>query len=119
MRNDEGRELYKKLVNPRMGEAVGAMGFRELTRGEGQYLFDADGARYLDFIAGYGACFVGRNHPKIAAALHEAIQSELPNLLQMDTCSVAGLLAHALLEVAPRSVEMAYFASLFCENVEK
>ena len=119
MRIDQGRELYRKLVNPRLGEAVGAMGFdREFTRGEGQYLFDAKGQRYLDFISGYGACFLGRKHPKISAALHDAIQSEVPNLVQMDTCAVAGLLAHALLEVAPRSVEMAYFASTGAEAVE-
>jgi acetylornithine/succinyldiaminopimelate/putrescine aminotransferase len=118
-RIDQGRELYRKLVNPRMGEAVAAMGFdRDFVRGQGAYLFDAAGARYLDFIAGYGACFVGRNHPAIARALHDAIESELPNLVQMDSCAVAGLLAHALLEVAPRSVEMAYFASSGAEAVE-
>ena len=116
---DEGRELYRKLVNPRMGDAVGAMGFdRDFVRGQGAYLFDADGRRYLDFIAGYGACFAGRNHPVIARALHEAIESEVPNLVQMDTCAAAGRLAKALLDVAPRSVEMAYFASSGAEAVE-
>ena len=119
MRIEEGRELYRTLVNPRMSDAVAAMGFdRDFVRGQGPYLFDASGARYLDFIAGYGACFVGRNHPAIARALHEAIESELPNLVQMDRCAVAGLLAEALLAVAPRSVDMAYFASSGAEAVE-
>ncbi len=118
-RVDEGRELFTKLVNPRMGEAIGAMGFDlKFTRGDAQYLFDAEGHRYLDLISGYGACFVGRNHPAIRAALHEAIDSELPNLVQMDACALAGLLAAALLDVAPRSVEMAYFASSGAEAVE-
>src|SRR5687767_12388276 len=118
-RVDEGRALYAKLVNPRMSDAVGAMGFdKQWTRGQGQYLFDASGERYLDFISGYGAMFVGRNHPAIARALHEAIESELPNLVQMDNCALAGLLAQALLDVAPRSVEMAYFASSGAEAVE-
>ena len=119
MRIDQGRELYRKLVNPRMTEAVGAMGFdRAFARGQGAYLYDGEGQRYLDLIAGYGAMFVGRNHPAIARALHEAIESELPSLVQMDSCAVAGLLAQALLDVAPRSVEMAYFASSGAEAVE-
>ena len=116
---EQGRELYRRLVNPRMADAVGAMGFdRRFTRGEGPYLYDAAGERYLDFIAGYGAFFLGRNHPDVARALHTAIDSDLPNLVQMDTCALAGLLAGALLEVAPRSVEMAYFASSGAEAVE-
>ena len=119
MNIERGRELYRKLVNPRLADAVGAMGFdRQFTRGEGQYLVDAEGQRYLDLISGYGACFVGRNHPAITAALQAAITSDLPNLVQMDTCAVAGLLANALLEVAPRSVEMVYFASTGAEAVE-
>ncbi len=119
MLNENGRALYTTLVNPRMAEAVSAMGFdKNFTRGRAQYLYDAGGQRYLDFVSGYGACFVGRNHPKVAAALHDAIESELPNLVQMDTCAAAGLLAKALLEVAPRSVEMAYFASSGAEAVE-
>jgi ornithine--oxo-acid transaminase len=118
-RVEEGRALFTKLVNPRMGEAVGAMGFDlELVRGRGQYLYDGAGKQYLDFISGYGALFVGRNHPKVATALHAAIESELPNLVQMDTCALAGLLAKALLDVAPRGLEMAYFASSGAEAVE-
>src|ERR1043165_833706 len=119
MRDDEGRELYRKLVNPRMGDAVRAMGFgKGFVRGEGPYLYAADGTRYVDFIAGYGACFLGRNHPAITSALHEAIDSELPTLVQMDECALAGRLAAALLAIAPRSVEMAYFASSGAEAVE-
>lgn len=115
----DGRELFRQLVNPRMADAVAAMGFdRDFVRGQGAYLFDARGNRYLDFIAGYGACFTGRNHPVIAGALHEAIESELPNLVQMETCALAGQLAKALLDVAPRTVEMAYFASSGAEAVE-
>src|SRR5678815_4717201 len=91
---------------------------RDFERGVGQYLYAKDGRRYLDFIAGYGACFVGRNHPAITRALHEAIDSELPSLVQMDSSTLAGLLAQALLDVAPRSVEMAYFASSGAEAVE-
>jgi acetylornithine/N-succinyldiaminopimelate aminotransferase len=38
-------------------------------RGEGAYLYTADGARYLDFIAGIAVNALGHAHPKLIAAL--------------------------------------------------
>ena len=42
--------------------------------GEGPYLFDTDGSRYLDFIAGIGVNALGYNHPLVRQALTEAAQ---------------------------------------------
>ncbi|MCH7889802.1 MAG: aspartate aminotransferase family protein [Proteobacteria bacterium] len=38
-------------------------------RGEGVYLFDADGRRYLDFACGIGVTGLGHAHPHLVAAL--------------------------------------------------
>ena len=38
-------------------------------RGEGPYLYDTDGRRYLDFMAGIGVNALGHAHPGIVAAL--------------------------------------------------
>ncbi|HEX6324416.1 MAG TPA: acetylornithine/succinylornithine family transaminase [Vicinamibacterales bacterium] len=38
-------------------------------RGEGMYLFDADGRRYLDFVSGVGVAALGHAHPSLAHAL--------------------------------------------------
>ena len=40
-------------------------------RGEGAWLIDVEGRRYLDFLAAYSAVNQGHNHPRIAAALAE------------------------------------------------
>ncbi|CAM2068015.1 ornithine--oxo-acid transaminase [Sulfidibacter corallicola] len=40
-----------------------------LCRGEGPYLWDVDGKRYMDFLAAYSAVNQGHNHPKIVEAL--------------------------------------------------
>ena len=45
-------------------------------RGEGSYLYTADGARYLDFGCGIGVTSLGHAHPHVAAAL-EAQSKEL------------------------------------------
>ncbi len=40
-----------------------------LNRGEGVYLWDVEGKRYLDFLSGYSALSQGHCHPKIVEAL--------------------------------------------------
>lgn len=40
-------------------------------RGEGPYLWDRDGKKYLDFAGGVAVCPLGHAHPEIAAALAE------------------------------------------------
>lgn len=40
-----------------------------MVRGEGSFLFDADGKRYLDFSGGLTVNSVGHAHPKLAAAI--------------------------------------------------
>jgi ornithine--oxo-acid transaminase len=43
-------------------------------RGQGVYLWDVDGKRYMDFLAAYSAVNQGHNHPRIAQALIEQAQ---------------------------------------------
>ena len=40
-----------------------------LSRGEGCYVWDVEGKRYMDFLAAYSAVNQGHNHPRIVAAL--------------------------------------------------
>jgi ornithine--oxo-acid transaminase len=40
-----------------------------LSRGEGCYVWDTAGNKYLDFVSGFGAVDQGHCHPKITAAL--------------------------------------------------
>ncbi len=42
-----------------------------LSRGDGPYMWDIDGKRYLDFIAGIGVNALGQNHPRIVEAIRE------------------------------------------------
>ena len=67
------------------------------TSGRGQYLFDRKGARYLDLLAGWGVFALGRNHPGVRTALTGIINSDLPNLVQMDVSVLSGVLAEKLL----------------------
>jgi len=44
-----------------------------LTRGQGIWVWDVEGNRYLDFLASYSAVNQGHCHPKIAAAVREQL----------------------------------------------
>ena len=42
-----------------------------IERGEGAYLFDADGNRFIDYVGSYGPTILGHANPEIAAAIAE------------------------------------------------
>jgi ornithine--oxo-acid transaminase len=86
-------------------------------RGNGQYLYDREGARYLDLLSGFGVFAIGRNHVALREALKSVLESELPNLVQMDVSTLAGILAERLLARVPY-LDRAFFANSGAESVE-
>lgn len=40
-------------------------------RGEGHYLFDGQGRRYLDFLGGLSVAIIGHSHPRVVEAIRE------------------------------------------------
>ncbi len=45
-----------------------------VTRGEGAYVWDADGTRLLDFVQSYGASLLGHAHPAVVRAIGAAAE---------------------------------------------
>ncbi len=86
-------------------------------RGTGQYLFDRDGARYLDLLSGFGVFAIGRNHPVMRNALKSVLDADMPNLVQMDVSTLAGILSEKLLENVPY-MDKVFFANSGAETVE-
>ena len=46
----------------------------EIERGEGVYLFDSEGKRYLDFVSGIAVNALGYADPELQAAMHAAVE---------------------------------------------
>ena len=44
-----------------------------LARGEGSYVWDTDGNRYLDFFPGWGCGMLGHCPPRVVAAVRELV----------------------------------------------
>jgi len=115
-------ELHKRHVNPALARVLQIIDYDvTYTRGEGAYLYDADGNRYLDFLAGYGVYQLGRSHPVLKKALHDLLDLDRPNLIQMDCPLLAGLLAEQLKEHAGRAypgLDAVFFTNSGAEAVE-
>lgn len=43
-------------------------------KGQGSYLWDADGKQYLDFVGGIAVCLLGHSHPELIKALNQQSQ---------------------------------------------
>jgi ornithine--oxo-acid transaminase len=86
-------------------------------RGRGAYLYDRDGNEFLDLLSGFGVFAIGRNHPQLREALTSVLAAELPNLVQMDVSTLAGLLAQRLLARVPH-LDKVFFANSGAEAVE-
>ena len=50
---------------------------RFFTRGEGAYLWDADGTRYIDYVGSWGPAIAGHAHPAVVAAVQATAASGL------------------------------------------
>jgi len=69
----EAQTLFPGGVNSPV-RAFRAVGGQPLfiERGEGAYLFDVDGNRYIDYVLSWGPLVTGHAHPKVVAAIQQA-----------------------------------------------
>ena len=87
-RMGENYDLHSQHLNPTLVQVQRTIGFdRVYVKAKGAYLYDEDGNDYLDFLSGYSVFNMGRNHPRIAQAIRDALDLDLPNMVQMD-CSM-------------------------------
>jgi ornithine--oxo-acid transaminase len=112
-------ERWSRTINPQFVRVLRTIGFdRTWASAEGAHLIDTDGNRYLDMLGGFGMYNVGRNNPRIRAALIEALELETPGSVQLGVTALPGLLAEALLALTPPRLERVLFTSSGTEAVE-
>jgi ornithine--oxo-acid transaminase len=115
----DDHKRWAQTINPQFVRVLRTIGFdRTWSRAEGAYLFDDDGNRYLDLLGGFGMYNVGRNNPRIRAALIEALELETPGSVQLGVTALPGLLAEALLARTPARLARVLFTSSGTEAVE-
>jgi ornithine--oxo-acid transaminase len=114
----QGYDLHSRYLNPQMPRTLHTIGFDKIyERGEGAYLYDAEGNAYADFLAGFGVFAAGRNHPVIRKALHDALEADFAAWTQFDCPPISGLLAQRLLAKTP-GLDRVFFCNSGAEAVE-
>jgi len=87
-------------------------------RADGVYVYGRDGRPYLDFLAGFGACNVGHNHPRVVAAAREQMERMVHAPLGVIAPEATLRLAWELGQITPGGADMFFFGSSGAEAVE-
>ena len=97
-------------VNPRRGETV-------IARGEGCWLWDTDGKRYLDLTSAQGVTMLGHAHQALSRAIGEQAQQLIncPSFFYNETR--AKLLAK-MAEILPEHLDHVFLANSGAEAID-
>src|SRR5919201_6438990 len=88
-----------------------------LVRGEGSYLWDQDGRRYLDLMTNYGVNLLGHAHPEVTAAIARQAH-QLTNAHQSFDTPARQEFLDVLSALLPPALTMISFANSGAEAVE-
>ncbi|MER8043567.1 aspartate aminotransferase family protein [Streptomyces sp. NPDC094032] len=117
-RGGERYELHARYLNHQLPRMLHTIGFDKVyERAEGAHFWDADGADYLDMLAGFGVMGLGRHHPVVRKALHDVLDAQLADLTRFDCQPLPGLLAERLLAHSPH-LDRVFFGNSGTEAVE-
>ena len=91
----------------------------EVARAEGSYIYDTQGNKYLDFVAGVSACSLGHSHPKIKQAVTEQLDKYLHVMVygeyaQEKPIALTKLLAQHL----PKGLDSTYLVNSGTEAID-
>ncbi len=88
-----------------------------IIKGEGALLFDQNGNRYIDCVAGHGVMNIGHSHPKYI----EVIEKQLKKLVMVPPAypvEERSKLLEKLAEITPKSLDQTFLSNSGTESVE-
>ena len=89
-----------------------------IVRGEGSYILDDQGNRYLDFTSGIGVTATGHCHPQIVGAIESQASQLLFGQMNCMLPEITLRYANALRGKTPDSIETFFFSNSGAEAVE-
>jgi len=108
---------YAAIEERILGGTTARRGNAVFVRGEGCWLIDADGRRYLDLSSAQGVAMLGHCHPRVSAAVAEQARTLMlcPGYLYND---VRARFAAALVDVLPTHLPHVFLANSGAEAVD-
>ena len=117
-------EIYASVVaktarylNPNLAKLMAFAGFGAEMRGEGCYLFDHEGRKFLDCLGGYGTFSLGHRHPAVVGAVRDGLDRLGMSAKAFFSPNAADL-AELLAQNSPEGLELAFFSNSGTEAVE-
>ena len=80
-------------------------------RGDGLYLFDSNGKRYLDASGGAAVSCLGHGHPRVTTAIKRQLDQLAYAHTSVFTTEIAETLAATIIDHAPAGRDRVYFNS--------
>lgn len=91
----------------------------EVDRAEGSYLYDADGKKALDLIAGIGPAIFGHGHPEIVKAINQQVEKHTHTMVYGEYVQSPQVqLAQQLTAMLPENLDSVYFTNSGTEATE-
>ncbi len=88
-----------------------------IERGEGVWVYDSDGKKYLDLYGGHAVALTGHCHPRIVRAVHEQVD-RLIFYSNVVYSSIRAYASRELVEVAPENMDRVFFCNSGTESNE-
>ena len=89
-----------------------------VVRGEGAYVFDTEGTRYLDATSGIAVTSTGHSHPRVARAIAEQAQEFIHAQVNIYTHHRLQELADRLESVTPAGIDTFFYSNSGAEATE-
>ncbi len=91
----------------------------EIVKGEGVYLYDSSGKKYLDAIGGISVCNTGHRHPEVVQAIRDQADRYLHVLVYGEFIQSPQVqYAHLLAEHLPENLQSVFFTNSGTEATE-
>ncbi len=111
-------EKYRDFVNPGLTRLLQFGGFADVeASAEGCIITTLSGARYLDFVGGFGVFSVGHRHPRVVQAVHRQLD-QIPLSTRQFFSEPQALLAEKLARITPGNLQYTFFSNSGTEAVE-
>lgn len=108
---------YARHVNPAFVRLLGVLGYgRVFARARDVWVWDHEGGRYLDFLAGFGSVNVGHSHPRLTARIKALLDEEPVHLLHVGPSAHVAELAERLASLS--GLDVALLSTSGAEAVE-
>jgi len=109
---------YAALSQPHLSPILGRYFNRSWDHGDGHYLVDTAGRRFLDFACGIATTSLGHRHPAVTAAIHAQADKLLHICNALGYLEPVGRLAELISEAMPDPLDTVFFANSGAEAIE-